>query len=178
MVPYVLFKILDLIKKYKAEGKHGLIYANRNTIKKAVKAALETEDLVVDIMDGTHTATQKKKDVVQKKFLNRELDVLITNVTTGKDLPCDYIIFYELTFDYKQMIGRGERGLQGVDLDVHFILTDSTYEMRFFYTNVYQRGILLEQLCGKDLPELHGALDQLEAELKRKGVDLNDLFNE
>lgn len=173
-----MLKLLDLIKKYKAEGKHGLIYANRNTIKKAVKAALETEDLAVDIMDGTHTATQKKKDVVQKKFLNRELDVLITNVTTGKDLPCDYIIFYELTFDYKQMIGRGERGLQGVDLDVHFILTDSTYEMRFFYTNVYQRGILLEQLCGKDLPELHGALDQLEAELKRKGVDLNDLFNE
>lgn len=173
-----MLKLLDIVKRYKAEGKRGLIYANRNTIKKAVKYALETEDLAVDIMDGTNTATQKKKDIVHRKFLNKELDVLITNITTGKDLPCDYIIFYELTFDYKQMIGRGERGLQGVDLDVHFILTDSVYEMRFFYANVYQRGVLLEQLCGKDLPELHGALKQLEAELKRKGVSINDLFDQ
>ncbi len=173
-----MHKLIELVKKYNADGKHGLIYANRNVIKSAIYTALTDAEIKVDIMDGTHTATQKKKDIVHHQFLNRELDVLITNITTGKDLPCDYIIFYELTFDYKQMIGRGERGLQGVDLDIHFILTDSVYEMRFFYTNVYQRGILLEQLCGKDLPELHGALEQLKTKLYNKGVSLDDLFDE
>lgn len=170
-------KLLELVQKYSKEGKHGLIYANRNVIKCAINSALADAGIRADIMDGTHTATQKQKDIVHQQFLSRELDVLITNITTGKDLPCDYIIFYELTFDYKQMIGRGERGLQGVDLDIHFVLTDSVYEMRFFYTNVYQRGILLEQLCGKDLPELHGALEQLQAKLYDKGVYLDDLFN-
>ena len=129
-------------------------------------------------MDGTHTATQKAKGAVHQQFLNKELDVLITNVTTGKDLPCDYIIFYELTFDYKQMLGRGERGLEGVALDVRFILTDTLAEMQFFYLNVYQRGLLLEKLCDKDLPELHGAMKQLEAKLIERGVNLDDLRNQ
>lgn len=171
-------QLYNIISAYKAKGKRGLIYINRNIIKTAVRNTLADRDITIDILDGTHTATQKKKDIVHSQFLNGDLDVLITNITTGKDLPCDYIIFYELTFDYKQMLGRGERGLQGVDLDIHFILTDSIYEMKFFYTNVYQRGLLLEQVCGKDLPELHGALSQLEAELKHKGVDLNGFFNE
>lgn len=170
--------LINLINSYRKAGKHGLIYANRNVIKNALHKVLTEEGIRTDILDGTHTTTQKKKDSVHQLFLNKELDVLITNITTGKDLPCDYIVFYELTFDYKQMIGRGERGITGVDLDVHFILTDSVYEMRFFYTNVYQRGVLLEQLCGKDLPELHGALNQLENKLQSKGVYLNDIFNE
>lgn len=76
------------------------------------------------------------------------------------------------------MIGRGERGLDGVDLDVLFIITDSVYEMRFFYANVYQRGILLEKLCGKDLPELHGAVEQLEHKLEEKGISIKDLFEQ
>lgn len=170
--------LVQLIKDYKCKGKHGLLYINRNVLKTAVGDYLAEEGIAVDILDGTHTSSQKKKDKVHQMFLLGNLDILITNITTGKDLPCDYIIFYELTFDYKQMIGRGERGLQGHNLDIHFILTDSLYEMRFFYVNVYQRGVLLEQLCGKDLPELHNALQQLENNLRNKGVGLDDILNE
>ena len=50
--------------------------------------------------------------------------------------------------------------------------------MRFFYANVYQRGILLEKLCGKDLPELHGAVEQLEHKLEEKGISIKDLFEQ
>lgn len=171
-------KLVQLIKDYKHKGKHGLIYINRNILKTAVCRFLTDEGIRVDILDGKHTTTQRKKDKVHQTFLEGDLDVLITNITTGKDLPCDYIIFYELTFDYKQMIGRGERGLQGQNLDIHFLLTDSVYEMKFFYANVYQRGVLLERLCGKDLPELHVALQQLEDILQNKGVVLNDIFDE
>lgn len=169
--------LLRYVKEYTCMGKHGLIYANRNTVKRALYNALLAAGYRVGILDGSTTPTQQQKDRVHKNFLNGDYDVLITNITTGKDLPCSYVIFYELTFDYKQMIGRGERGLQGVDLDVIFIITDSIYEMRFFYANVYQRGVLLERLCGKDLPELHDAIAQLEDKLRNKGVDLNDLFD-
>lgn len=173
-----MLTLLDTVKHYVSEGKHGLIYANRNVIKRALQKALADEGYKVGILDGSNTNTQQQKEKVHKQFLNNEFDVLITNITTGKDLPCDYVIFYELTFDYKQMIGRGERGLDGVDLDVLFIITDSVYEMRFFYANVYQRGILLEKLCGKDLPELHGAVEQLEHKLEEKGISIKDLFEQ
>ena len=178
--PYsnTMLRLVKDIKAYQQQGKRGIIYANRNRLKKAISRALTNNGICCDIMDGTHTSTQKAKAIVHQRFLNKELDVLITNVTTGKDLPCDYIIFYELTFDYKQMLGRGERGLQGAALDVKFILTDSLAEMKFFYLNVFQRGVLLEKLCDKDLPELHGAMHQLEQKLAQKGVDLSGLCNQ
>lgn len=167
--------LVEILSLYKQQGKRGVIYANRNVLKRALQKILSDSGFTVEILDGSLTATQKKKDAVHKHFLDNELDVLITNITTGKDLPCDFIIFYELTFDYKQMVGRGERGLEGKNLDIYFILTDSLYEMRYFYANVYQRGLLLERLCGKDMPELHVAVKQLEQKLESRGLNLADL---
>lgn len=168
--------LVQIINSYRQQGKRGLVYANRNILKSALKSALSESGFIVDILDGSNTSTQKAKEIVHRRFLDGELDVLITNITMGKDLPCDYIVFYELTFDYKQMIGRGERGLSGTDLDIVFIITDSLYEMRYFYVNVYQRGILLETLCAKDLPELHSAVEQLKCKLAEKGTSLAELL--
>ena len=50
--------------------------------------------------------------------------------------------------------------------------------MRYFYANVYQRGLLLERLCGKDMPELHIAVKQLEDKLQSKGIDLAELMQD
>lgn len=161
-------KVLELLHIYKASGKRGLIYANRNTLKRALLQTLSSEGFSTAILDGTVTSTQSKKDAVHQAYLAGEYDVLISNITTGKDMPSDFIIFYELTFDYKQFIGRGERGLVGVDLNIDFVMTDSVYEPEFFYRNVYQRGLLLEQLCGKDLPELHQAVEQIQALLSSR----------
>lgn len=168
-------RLCEVLLDYKRKGKRGLIYANRNVVKTALLDRLRSIGLSVDILDGRNTNTQQKKDKVHQAFLHDTYDVLITNITTGKDLPCDYIIFYEQTFDYKQMIGRGERGLAGRDMDIVFILCSDTYELQFFYSNVYQRGMMLEELCGKDLSELSQVVKQIEAEL---GPEFLDLYNE
>lgn len=170
-------KLIALLTNYKRMGKRGLIYANRNVLKTAIYKSLADTNIRTDILDGSHTVTQQSKEKVHKTFLAGELDVLITNISMGKDLPCDYIIFYELSFDYKQMIGRGERGLSGTDLDVIFVLTDSEYEVRFFYRNVFQRCVLLEKLCGKDMPELHDALAQIKQVLAERGLNYDDAFS-
>lgn len=169
--------LVELVLQYKQQNKRGLIYANRNVLKTSIRDALLSAGITTDILDGYHTSTQHLKERVHKSFLNNNLDVLITNISTGKDLPCDYIVFYELSFDYKQMIGRGERGLTGTDLDVIFILTDSECEIKFFYKNVYQRCILLEQLCGKDMPELHGTWEQIKQHMSERGMLLSDIFD-
>lgn len=173
-----MIKLLEVVSSYKRAGKRGVIYANRNVLKRALSTCLAGLGLRVAILDGSVTTTQQKKTKVHQMFLNGELDVLITNITTGKDLPCDYIAFYELTFDYKQMIGRGERGLTGKDLEVLFFITDSIYETRFFYTKVYQRGVLLEKLCGKDMPELHEAIVQIERKLQSKGITFDEILQD
>lgn len=168
-------RLQELLTSYTKAGKRGLIYANRNTIKQACKEALTSKGFRVGILDGKHTPTQQSKNKVHKDFLNGEYDVLITNITTGKDLPCDYIIFYEQTFDYKQMIGRGERGLSGRDMDIVFILCQDTYELQFWYSNVYQRGIMLEELCDKDLSELKQVAKLIEKQL---GDELIEILNQ
>ncbi|MEG2263476.1 MAG: SNF2-related protein [Clostridia bacterium] len=170
--------LASIVGQYIAQGKTGLIYSNLNIIKRTACQYLQDLGYRVGILDGTTTGTQAKKEKVHKAFLNGEYDVLITNITTGKDLPCDYIVFYEQTFDYKQMLGRGERGLKGSDLDIVFILCTDTYEIEFFYNNVYQRGLLLEELCGKDLSELRQAVRKMEALLGSKtNIRKEDLVN-
>lgn len=160
-----LAALCHTIGKEVEKGRHGLIYANLKVIKNAAFKALTAKGFRVGILDGQHTNTQAKKDIVHRAYLDGAYDVLITNITTGKDLPSDYVVFYEQTFDYKQMIGRAERGLQGVDLDIYFILSKDTYEIEFFYRNVYLRGKLLEVLCGRDLSELTEAVRLIEQEL-------------
>ena len=127
------------------EGKKGLVYVNRTENKVMVQEALEQAGLRVGIMDGKFTNTQKKKEVVHQQYINGELDVLITNVSTGKDLPSDYICFYEMTFDFKQMLGRGERGLTGNNMDIVFILVRNTGLVDYFYKNM--NGVCFWKKC-------------------------------
>lgn len=146
------------------EEKQGLVYVNRTSNKLLVKERLESKGLRVGVMDGTITNTQKKKEAVHLQYINKELDVLITNVSTGKDLPSDYICFYELTFDFKQMLGRGERGLKGKDMEIYFILIKGTPLIDYFYHNVYERGVFLEEILSKDIQELKDAYNQVSEE--------------
>ena len=156
--------LVELVEKKADAGQQGLIYVNRNVTKDLVKDKLEEKGIRVGILDGYHTSTDEKKEVQHKAYLARELDVLITNVSTGKDLPSDYICFYELTFDFKQMLGRGERGLQGKNMSIYFILVRGTAQVDYFYENVYSRGVFLEQLLGKDIEELKKAKTLIDSQ--------------
>lgn len=170
-------RLVKLCTEKASEGKRGLVYINRTDNKVLAKERLEAAGLRVGIMDGKHTNSQKKKAVVHQQYLNYELDVLITNVSTGKDLPSDYICFYELTFDFKQMLGRGERGLSGKDMELYFILVRNTGLIDYFYKNVYERGILLEEMHGKDVDELKEAYRQVVSEsssLLGDSMDISD----
>lgn len=154
--------LAEVVGEHTSKGDKGIVYINLTDNKIAVQEYLEHLGYRVGILDGTFTPKQEDKDRVQEQFVSGELDVLITNITTGKDLPCQYIVFYELTFDVKQFIGRGERGLKGNDLCIYFIIVAMTSEVLYFYDNVYKRGLLLETLASKDVEELKEAYKQLE----------------
>ena len=153
-------KLVRLCKDLASQGKKGIIYADLNELKSLCLKELKIAGLKVDIIDGSLSDT-KERDKTKDKFNNNELDVLITNITEGLDLTCDFIIFYELTLKYKQMIGRGERGLRGQNLEIYFFIVKDTIDEEFFITNIYERGILLRELCKKDIGELEDAYRKL-----------------
>ena len=152
--------LVDLIKHKLAEGQKGLIYANLNKYKSLIMDKL-SEFCVVAEISGRVSNTAVRTEI-QQKFNNNEIDVVVINVTEALDLTCDYVVFYEQTSLYKQVIGRGERGLSGRDLEIYFMVITDNYDMNFFFRNVYQNGLLIEKLCSKDISELHAINNQIK----------------
>lgn len=150
------------VKKLNDKGLKGLIYVNLNENKDKVRNYLLERGIETDIFDGQHTKTKIQKEKVKERFINNEVNCLITNLTVGVNLQCDYIIFYELTFDFKQMLGRGERGLKSNDLYLSFIVVDNSDDVIIFYENVYNRAKLLGQVCGKDITEIEVAYNKIK----------------
>lgn len=159
-----------IIKRHNEKGEKGLIYANLEVYKSMLIQELSSI-CRVDRLDGT--VSNSNKDTVVSKFNDGDYDVLVSNLTEGRDMNCDYIVFYEMTSLFKQFIGRGERGLEGRDLDIYFILLDKSYEIKFFYAHVYKTSILLDTLCGKDTSEIKAIEKQLSIYLDTE--DLMDL---
>lgn len=147
-------RLTQFILSKMCEGKRGLVYINTNKNKDFVRDHLKASGIRVGILDGAHTNNGKKKGEAQTAFNGGELDVMLTNIVTGKDLPCDYIVFYELTFDFKQMIGRGVRTLGRFSLEIGFVIVKDTKDVDYFFENVYARGLLLKAICGKNIDEL------------------------
>lgn len=168
-----LQEVIKIVNKKTREGKRGLIYANLEVYKSLLVDSLK-DICRVDRLDGT--IKNKEKDVIQHDFNNGQYDVLVSNLLEGRDLPCDYIIFYEMTVLFKQFIGRGERGLQGQDLELYFPVVNKSYDISYFYRNVYKRGLILEKLCNKDVSELKVIEKQLESALDFEDrLDLEEL---
>lgn len=147
----------DFILSRADQGQKGVMYVNLIDNKDLLKRYLERYGIKVGILDGAHTPTSAMKEMVHSNFVNGMYDVLLTNITTGRDLQCNFIAFYELTFDFVQFVGRGERGLTGNDLDIVFFLAKDTEEITYFVDNVLERGLLLESVSQKDLKALKDA---------------------
>lgn len=154
--------LYDEVSRFNNQGLKGLIYINLNENKDKVKRYLKDRGIDSEIFDGQHTKTKAQKERVKEKFINGEVNCLITNLTVGVNLQCDYIIFYELTFDFKQMLGRGERGLKANNLQLSFIVVDNSDDVLIFYENVYNRAKLLGKVCGKDVKEIEEAYSKIK----------------
>lgn len=165
--------IVNLVSEYVKRGKHGLIYANMTVYKDMLLEKL-SDITSCCILDGRVSSTDK--NLIQGMYNRGEYSVLISNLEEGADLPSDFIIFYELSVKYKQFIGRGERGLSGKNMDIHFVLIDKSYEVEFFYRNIFKRSLLLEAVCLKDISEIKEIERQLSCSLSDDSrYDLEEL---
>lgn len=159
-----LLELKRILREYKEQDKKGLIYANLEVYKSLIIDSCE--EFRIELLDGSKNNVEKQD--IQDRFNNDEIDFLVCNLLEGVDLPCDFIVFYEMTVLTKQFIGRGERGLSGKDLDIYFIVIANSYDITYFYKNVFKRSLILEELCKKDVDEIKAISKQL----------MNNLYDE
>lgn len=166
----LLDKLMNALRFYRSEGKKGLIYANIGVIKDYLARRLREEGFKCFILDGRLDSMATKLDA-QDRFNAGEFDCLIINITTSLDLQCDYIIFYELTSDFEQTIGRGQRGLTQQCVDVWFCVFLHKYDTDFFIKNVYKNGLLLKEFGGKEVREVLQGYSLVLSKIDELGVD-------
>jgi len=154
-----------IVSDMKVRNKTGLIYCDTRANSEMLKEVLSGEGHRTMIANGV----KRNRDIrgaILKLFSQKELDVLITNLTTSLNLDCDYLIFWENTNRAVQMLGRCERGFTIKDLDIYFLLTENTVEVSQFSRNVYRRCKWLGEALSKDVStftEVQRALEKYDS---------------
>ena len=144
-------KLIEIVEENISEFKQGIVYCSTNDNKAMLLQEFNKRGISCDIIDGT-LSDKRKRASIQKKYVDGEISVLITNITTTLDLPSSYCVMYELcdAGTITQFVGRCVRGLADSELDVHFILVDDTYEMDYFYNSIWKKSVYLQECLNKD----------------------------
>lgn len=140
-----------VLRKQANAGKKGIVYIYYHDTREWVLKHLDDLGLRYACIHGE--TPQAERDRVQKAFQEGELDVVITSVTTSINLDCDYIYFYQYTLEIKQIVGRGERGLNPKVLELYFQFTRNTGDAQFFLDNVYMLSMQVRSWIGVEYTE-------------------------
>lgn len=133
------------------EQKRGIVYIYYHDTREWVLEQLEGCDIKYACIHGG--TPQYERDRIQQEFQDKEIDVVITSVTTSINLDCEYIYFYQYTLEIKQIMGRGERGLNPKVLELHFQFTRHTNDAQFFLDNVYMLSKKVRAWIGVEYTE-------------------------
>ena len=123
--------LISFLKEKLANSERGLIYINRHEVREWVLPYLDEEGISYDCINGRTKHADRVRIMHEFNDL-KSLPVVITSVTEAIDLDCDWVLFYELTLNVSQMIGRSYRGLYDKTLMVYFMITLDTHEEASF----------------------------------------------
>lgn len=144
----VLFRT---IKDNMRKNQRGLIYANLKVIQNAVLEEAKRQGVRAVLVNGEVTGKDRQKAL--NDFMNGDYDIIVTNITTSIKIDSDYVVFYELSSDIKQTIGRTERGFDSKELYIYYVITVGTPEEQS-YNEIYRKARRAELKAGKDYSEV------------------------
>lgn len=150
--------LAGLLTEY--HGKRGLVYVNQHSVREWVLPFLQKEGIRYECINGETKADDRKR-IMHRFNEAKDIDVIITSVTTAIDLDCDYVVFYEFTVLIKQMIGRADRGLKGKTLDIWYVLTKGSWEPYYFLEHIVKRSELTAKILEKDIKEVETISDEV-----------------
>ena len=153
--------LVNLIKAL--EGKRGLVYVRQHAVRHWIEGFLQKAGIKYDCINGG--VVKERPEIIRKFNEEKSLDVLLTSVTTAIDADCDYVIFYEFTVEFKQMIGRADRGLESKTVDIFYLITRGCDEPLYFKEKIYDRDEMIREILGTSSRELESIHSELESEV-------------
>lgn len=144
--------LLRVVKQRLQQGKTVIIYVHLHEVREWVEQHLAENKITFKSLTGKTKKREERAQIIEE-FSQRKFDVLITSVSESLNIESDVVIFYELTSQLKQVMGRAHRGLTPKDLELVFILTKDSEEIDYFQTYIYVRSITLQKILKKDYSE-------------------------
>lgn len=150
--------LVQFVLKHK--GHKGLIYINEHKKREWVLPFLEQAGIKAVCLNGS---TPDAVRVVEQKRFNEgnEIDVIITSLTESLNLDCEWVLFYEMTSNVQQMLGRAYRGLYDKKLYVYFMLTKNTGESAYFVENIYKNAVEIKDSVNKHYTAVFDAYNKI-----------------
>lgn len=147
-------KLIEIIKSH-GLNPHFIIHCYLTEHHKFLKHFIEeTLDLRVGIVSGEISQ--------QERFNNGDLDCVIFSISTGLNLPSDFLIMYDWTVYTTQAIGRGLRTLEIGTYVVHFLITDCLKEIQLCKNSIIKNGFLTDKALGfSPLKQLIGGIENV-----------------
>lgn len=154
------YKLLELVNDYTSQGKKGIIYANFNDVKRMLYQKLTENGYRVGVIDGTVSKELSlDRGITSAMFNTGEYQLLISNRSVSLDQECDFVIFYEITQQYLQVIGRAKRTFDDREVIVDIIVAKGTYDEQFFMENAYPKITMISAILEKDITSLKRAVE-------------------
>lgn len=152
--------LVKFIKERK--GRKGLVYIREHKKREWVLPFLDDAEISYVCLNG-HTSDEVRMREQERFNKTDEVDVVITSLTESLNLDCDWVMFYEMTANVQQMLGRAYRGLYDKRLNVYFMLTRDTGEAAYFVENVYKYAVDIEMSIDKKYTAVFDAYEKIIA---------------
>lgn len=153
--------LIDTVRDRLSRGERIIIYIQYHATRHWVEENFDEQGISYVSLHGRITKREERQRLLDR-FRNGEVDVLLTSVTESLNIDASVVIFYEFTTAVKQVIGRAHRGLEGKDLEIIFVITESSAEVDYFLKYIYDRSLMIQKLLGKDYAELVSIGEQVK----------------
>ncbi len=160
-------KLVELLKE--RANKKVLVYIRYHKTRLWVEDYLKRNHVAFQSIHGKVTKAKERKQILDN-FNSGKITVLLTSLTTSLDIDADTVIMYEFTTYVKQMIGRAHRGLSPKDLEILFLLTRDTEEIKYFLKYIYYRSEMIQNTLGIDYYEFIKLGQELEKEMQKSDM--------
>lgn len=132
-------------------GGQGLLYVYHHKYRDALVQYLDSRDDITFRYECINGNTSEKEYVrIMDAFHKKEIDVILTSISTHMNLDCEFIFFYEWDINVRQTVGRAERSLLPKEIKCIFLFTDDTGEYLKFMNTVWVRASMIEETLKKD----------------------------
>lgn len=123
--------LVNLIVSQKSQHRRGIVYVRMHEVREFILPFLEQAGIEYACING-YTSLKDRNCIMEKFNKQGKYDVVITSVEEALNLDCEYVLFYELTINVDQVVGRAYRGLYTKTLDVYFMMVAESEEIEYF----------------------------------------------